>query len=59
MDNELLVYTASYVSIRMAIVLAFAYGLYRALRAAPASRGRSRRPAYAVRRADRVPDDRC
>lgn len=59
MDNELLVYTAGYVTIRLAIVLAFAYALFRALRPAPASTGHARRPAYAVRRANLVPDDRC
>lgn len=59
MDNELFVYTASYVTMRLAIVLTFAYGLYVALRPATASPEPSRRTAHAVRRADLVADDRC
>lgn len=59
MDNELLAFTVGYVTIRVAVVLAFAYGLFRALRPAPASTGRDRRAAYDVRRANLVPEDRC
>jgi hypothetical protein len=43
MDNEILTYTASYITARMAILLVFGYAIYRVLRPARARARRFRR----------------
>lgn len=59
MENEILVYTAGYMSVRLAVVLAFGYALFRVLRPAQIRADSTGDRFSAVRRAQLVPEDRC
>lgn len=59
MESEILLYSASYFAARLAILLAFGYVLFRLLRPSHAAQRSTHGRTSAVRRANRVPEDRC
>ena len=58
METDILMYTASYFGLRLAILAAFASAFYWVLRPSPAL-ARSESIHARVRRADKVCDDSC
>ena len=59
MDNEIVIYTAGYLAVRIAVVAAFGYALFQVLCVAPARIRREPARTGAAARADTAADERC
>lgn len=59
MDNDILIYTAGFVAVRVAAVVAFGYAIFHVLASSRARGGRQPAFATASARANAGADDRC
>jgi hypothetical protein len=59
MENDILLYTTSFIAVRALIVLGFGYAVFRALRPECAKTARSHGRSSSIQGTNFVPDDRC